>query len=138
MDNAKETRHRITVCTNCRHVGKPCRPGLDLLTHLQTALAQAGNALSDDFSLEGSVCMAGCERPCTVAFQATAKATYLFGDIEGDADIGALVSFAQLYRDRPDGLTRESERPPMLGGKTLARIPAAIVSAERQLSLVLQ
>jgi predicted metal-binding protein len=132
MDKAKEATHRITVCTNCRHVGKPCRPGLDLLTHLQAAISQAGAALSDDFSLEGSVCMAGCERPCTVAFQATAKATYLFGDIEDASDIGALVSFAKLYRDRPDGLTREGERPTALGGKTLARIPAAVVSAEHQ------
>ncbi len=133
MDKEKEATHRITVCTNCRHFGKPCRPGLDLLRHLQAAISQAGAMLSDDFSLEGSVCMAGCERPCTVAFQATAKATYLFGDIEDAADIGALVSFARLYRDRPDGLTRESERPRALGGKTLARIPAAIVSAERRL-----
>ena len=80
--------------------------------------------------------MAGCERPCTVAFQASAKATYLFGDIADEADIGALVSFAELYRDRPDGLTREGERPKMLGGKTLARIPAAIVSSERHATLL--
>ncbi|MGY5805169.1 DUF1636 family protein [Rhizobium sp. LEGMi12c] len=137
MDKAKDTTHRITVCTNCRHVGKSCQPGLDLLKHLQLAISQAGAALADDFSLEGSVCMAGCERPCTVSFQATAKATYLFGDIEDASDIDALVSFAKLYRDRPDGLTREGERPTALGGKTLARIPAAIVSAERQL-VVLQ
>ncbi|OEC97795.1 MULTISPECIES: DUF1636 domain-containing protein [unclassified Rhizobium] len=137
MDNTKEATHRITVCTNCRHVGKPCRPGLELLKHLQMAISRADAALADDFSLEGSVCMAGCERPCTVAFQATAKSTYLFGDIEDASDIGALVSFAKLYRDRLDGLTRESERPKALAGKTLARIPAAIVSAERQL-VVLQ
>jgi len=136
MDKAKEQTHRITVCTDCRHIGVPCRPGLDLLKQLQAAIAQAGTVLSEDFSLQGSVCMAGCERPCTVAFQATAKATYLFGDIEGEADIGALVSFARLYRDRPDGMTREGERPRALGGKTLARIPAAIVSAERQAALL--
>ncbi|MBN8952356.1 MULTISPECIES: DUF1636 domain-containing protein [unclassified Rhizobium] len=132
MDKAKEAMHRITVCTNCRHVDRPCRPGLDLLKHLQAAMSEAGEALSDDFSLSGSVCMAGCERPCTVAFQARAKATYLFGDIEDATDIGALVAFARLYQDRPDGLTRESERPSALGGKTLARIPAAIVAAEYQ------
>ncbi|MDL2397663.1 DUF1636 domain-containing protein [Rhizobium mayense] len=136
MDKAKEQTHRITVCTDCRHTGAPCRPGLELLKHLQAAIARAGAALSDDFSLQGSVCMAGCERPCTVAFQATAKATYLFGDIGGEADIGALVSLAELYRDRPDGMTREGERPRALSGKTLARIPAAIVSAERQATLL--
>ncbi|AYG59484.1 DUF1636 family protein [Rhizobium jaguaris] len=131
MDKAKEQTHRITVCTDCRHTGAPCRPGFDLLKRLQAAIAQAGTVLSEDFSLQGSVCMAGCERPCTVAFQATAKATYLFGDIKGEADISALVSFAQLYRDRPDGLTRKGERQRALGGKTLARIPAAIVAVER-------
>ncbi|MFS8113620.1 DUF1636 domain-containing protein [Rhizobium jaguaris] len=131
MDKAKEQTHRVTVCTDCRHTGAPCRPGFDLLKRLQAAIAQAGTVLSEDFSLQGSVCMAGCERLCTVAFQATAKATYLFGDIKGEADISALVSFAQLYRDRPDGLTREGERPRALGGKTLARIPAAIVAVER-------
>ncbi len=131
MDRSKQQAHRITVCTDCRHMGAPCRPGLALLSRLQAALAQAGTALSDDFSLEGSVCMAGCERPCTVAFQATSKATYLFGDIEGGADIDALVSFARLYRDRADGMTRAGERPKGLSDKTLARIPAAILSSER-------
>lgn len=133
MDKAREATHRITVCATCRHVGQSSRPGPDLLKHLQAAMARADTALSDDFVLEGSVCMAGCERPCTVSFQAAAKATYLFGDIGDGGDIGALVSFARLYRDRLDGLTRESERPKALAGKVLARIPAAIASAERQL-----
>jgi predicted metal-binding protein len=113
-------------------MGAPCRPGLDLLNHLQVALAEAGAVLSDEFVLEGSVCMAGCTRPCTVSFQATAKATYLFGDIGDGGDIEALVSFARLYRDRADGMTRAGERPKALGDKTLARVPAAILSSERR------
>jgi predicted metal-binding protein len=132
MDNAQPQAHLITVCTDCRHMGGPCRPGLELLKHLQTALAEAGPAVSDEFVLEGSVCMAGCARPCTVSFQASAKATYLFGDIESSGDVEALVSFAKLYRDRNDGMTRAGERPRMLGDKTLARIPAAILSSERR------
>lgn len=133
MDKAKETIHRIAVCATCRDVDQSSRPGPDLLKQLQAAMAHADVALSSNFIVEGSVCMAGCERPCTVSFQAAAKTTYLFGDIANAADVGALVSFAQLYRDRPDGLTRESERPTALGGKVLARIPAAIALAERRL-----
>ncbi|MBB3571313.1 DUF1636 domain-containing protein [Rhizobium sp. BK491] len=130
MHNANERMHRITVCTDCRHFGTPCKPGLRLLSQLQAAIAQAGTALSDDFSVAGSVCMAGCTRPCTVAFQATAKATYLFGDIEGEADIGELVAFARIYRERSDGMTRAAERSKTLAGKTLARIPSAMLSSE--------
>ncbi len=68
--------------------------------------------------------MAGCARPCTVAFQASGKATYLFGDIDPADDVGPLVTFAQLYETSADGWTRSGERPPALAGKTLARVPA--------------
>lgn len=74
--------------------------------------------------------MAGCDRPCTIAFQASGKATYLFGDIRPDTDIASLVDFADLYLRMPDGMTREAERPAGLRGKTLARIPAAILVSE--------
>jgi predicted metal-binding protein len=130
MDKSPSQTHRLTVCTHCRHIGAPCRPGLELLERLQAALALA-DRLSDAFRLEGSVCMAGCERPCTVAFQASAKTTYLFGDIDGDVDIDGLVAFAERYRNRPDGLTREGERPGAPEGKIPARIPAAMLLAER-------
>jgi predicted metal-binding protein len=97
---------------------------------LADGLERLGIDARSDFVIAGTVCMAGCDRPCTIAFQASGKATYLFGDIEPDADIDALVAFAELYVGLPDGMTREGQRPAGLRGKTLARIPAAVLISE--------
>lgn len=122
--------HCIMVCTTCRHTGTTCRPGYDLIAKLNAALAAAGPALSDDFQVSGTSCLAGCGRPCTVAFCAGTKATYLFGDIAKDCDIAALVEFARLYAERADGMSNSAERPDGLKGKTLARVPAAIIASK--------
>lgn len=131
MDDENDRTHRIVVCTDCRHFGGPCKPGLELVARLQAAVRDAGPLLADDFSIEGTVCTAACERPCTVGFQASGKAAYLFGDIGECDDIAALVSFAQFYRDRPNGMSRAGEPPKALNGKTPARVPAAIVASEQ-------
>lgn len=123
-------RHQILVCQSCRHKDSPCRPGLALLEKLRTAVSQA-KGLAADFEISGTACMAGCDRPCTVAWRATGKATWLFGDIDPDADIDALVEFAKLYQRLEDGWCRKADRPGKLATATLARIPAAmIVTAE--------
>lgn len=127
---AQLLHHAVTVCTDCRVTGSACRPGLVLLARLGESLDRLGIGPEVDFSIQGTACMAGCRRPCTIAFQASGKATYLFGDIEPDADIDALVDFARLYAQRVDGMTREGERPRALAGKVLARVPAAILVSQ--------
>ena len=121
--------HRLTVCTTCRYQGTWCRPGHDLIARLREAIDAAGDLLGADFEVAGTACMAGCERPCTVAYQASRKATYLFGDIDPDQDVEDLVAFAKQYAALEDGWSAASERPPGLSAKTLARVPAAIMVA---------
>lgn len=116
--------HRIAVCTTCRPVRTAYAPGWELIRQLRTALASAVGGVAQRFSVCGIACMAGCARPCTVAFQAYGKAAYLFGDIDPADDIDALVAFAQLYETSAHGWTRSGERPSALAGKTLARVPA--------------
>ncbi len=122
--------HRIIVCTLCRHTGNPCQPGAALIAKLNDVLLKAEPALGPSFVVEGTACMAGCSRPCTVAFSASQKMSYLFGDIANDDDIAALVSFARLYLERSDGKSNSIERPPQLRGKTLARIPATLIATK--------
>ena len=122
--------HRITVCTSCRHKGTECRPGYELIERLRRAIAAAGDAVPETFEISGVACMAGCDRPCTVAYHGTRKATYLFGDIDPQADIDDLVSFARQYAYLQDGWCSSVDRPGKLRTATLARVPAAIMVIE--------
>ena len=127
IEKPKTGEHHVVVCTTCRHEGATCRPGADLIAKLRVALAVAVQAgASPGFEVSGIACMAGCSRPCTVAFKADGKATYLFGDVDPEEDIDALVAFAQQYEAVADGWTKSSERPAALLGKTLARVPASV------------
>ncbi|MEO1732792.1 MAG: DUF1636 domain-containing protein [Pseudomonadota bacterium] len=122
--------HRITVCTSCRHKGTECRPGYALIDRLRRAIAVAGDAVPDSFEISGVACMAGCDRPCTVAYHASRKATYLFGDIDPDTDIDDLVAFARQFAYLQDGWCSSVDRPGKLRTSTLARVPAALIVTE--------
>jgi predicted metal-binding protein len=122
--------HRITVCTSCKHKGDPCQPGYALITRLRSAMDAAGSAVPETFEISGVACMAGCDRPCTVAYHATRKATYLFGDIDPADDVADLVAFARQYAMLHDGWCSSVDRPGKLRRTTLARVPATITILE--------
>lgn len=122
--------HRITICTSCRHTGTECRPGYELIERLRQSIAQAGDAVPEAFEISGVACMAGCDRPCTVAYHGTKKAAYLFGDIDPETDVDDLVIFAKQYAYLHDGWCSSVDRPGKLRKSTLARIPAAIMAIE--------
>ncbi|MEX3017614.1 DUF1636 family protein [Gymnodinialimonas hymeniacidonis] len=122
--------HRISVCTSCKHKGATCEPGYDLIKRLREAIDAAGDAIPEAFEISGVACMAGCDRPCTIAYHGTRKATYLFGDIDADEDIEALVAFARQYSVLHDGWCSSVDRPGKLRRTTLARVPAAITIVE--------
>ncbi len=117
--------HQVPLFLSCRHKDQPCGPGPALIAGMQKALAMAG--LSDAFEVSGTACTAGCDRPCTVAWQASVKATWSFGDIDPDQDIDDLVAFAKPYQRLEDGLCRAADRPGKLARTTLACIRAASV-----------
>lgn len=130
MAEPTSRQHKITVCTDCRFTGGPCLPGAALIERLNHSIAALGAPLDRDFSIAGTVCMSACTRPCTIAFQATGEATYLFGDIAPEEDIDDLVRFATTYAERDDGLTRAGERSSGQKMKVLDHIPAAILVSE--------
>ncbi|WP_306043888.1 DUF1636 domain-containing protein [Mameliella sp. MMSF_3455] len=122
--------HRITICISCRHKGTECRPGYELIERLRQAIAEAGDAVPEAFEISGVACMAGCDRPCTVAYHGSKKATYLFGDIDPETDIADLVTFAKQYAYLHDGWCSSVDRPGKLHKSALARVPAAIMAIE--------
>ncbi len=126
--------HKITVCTSCRHKGTQCRPGFELIENLRAALKVAGDAIPEDFAVSGVACMAGCDRPCTVAYHCSQKATYLFGDIDPNEDIDDLVAFAEHYSEMQDGWCSSVDRPGKLRTSTLARVPSAMIATQSSMA----
>lgn len=124
---SRKSTHRITVCISCRHNGSTCRAGYELIKRLGEAIHVANTALGADFEISGVACMAGCDRPCTVAYHGSDKATHLFGDINPDDSIDDLVVFAKQYAELEDGWCASTQRSAGLSGKTLARVPAALI-----------
>ncbi|QYK43310.1 MAG: DUF1636 domain-containing protein [Paracoccaceae bacterium] len=122
---AQSAPHQILVCKACRHTGQACGPGFELLRRLRDAVAAAG--LGDAFEVSGTACLAGCDHPCTVAWRATGKATWLFGDIDPAQPIDDLIAFSRLYAGLGDGWCSGADCPPRLRDGTLARIPAAMI-----------
>ncbi|OHV77955.1 DUF1636 family protein [Ensifer sp. LCM 4579] len=125
MANSHQSAHKITLSTECHFTGGPCLPGARLLAMLNGSISALGKPLADDFAIAGTVCMAACTRPCTIAFRASGRATYLFGDVAAEENIDDLVDFAVAHADGGvDG------GPSPAGGGNLARVPAALIVSE--------
>ncbi|MHA7772134.1 DUF1636 family protein [Roseibium sp. M-1] len=123
-------QHRIEVCTSCRHRGTQCLPGYRLLRRLQEAMSMASPFVGDGFEISGTAGLAGCSRPCIAAFRATDKAIYLFGDVDPQADIDALVDFAESKRLAETDRSRSKEKAQKMGGVPPFHFPAAVIVTE--------
>jgi predicted metal-binding protein len=121
----------IVVCTTCRPAGASReRPadGLNLLEAVQEVLlsAQSNTDAPLGVRVRGQACMSGCNRACTVAFQAEGKQTYYFGDLVADAETAdQVVACAQLHRLSADGSMARNRRPERLRQGILACLPAS-------------
>lgn len=126
---AHSAPHQILVCKACKHTSQACTQGFQLLKRLRAAISAAG--LGDEFEVSGTACLAGCVpdhgKPCIVGWRATAKATWLFGDIDPDQPFDDLIAFARAYAAQEDGWMTGRDLPPRLSDTTLARIPAAMI-----------
>ena len=124
----------LIVCSTCR------RPGTDrgapadgqrLLEAIEAALRAvpvpltASSASPAPLRVRATACMSGCSRACTVALQAAGKASYLFGELQPDAETAAQVlACARLHALSADGQLDRAARPERLRNGILARLPA--------------
>ncbi len=100
------------------------------MTHVLTLCATcplgqgdfAGTLALPGYEVRRTGCMSGCTRPSAVAFRATGKVAYLFGDvIEGD--LGDLLTFGAAYLASTDGSFADARIFGALRMKAIARIP---------------
>ena len=100
--DCRSETHRILVCKTCKHTGSACHPGYVLITRLRMAIAAVGDAVLDDFEVSGMASTTDCGRDCTMAYRASRRTAYLFGDIDSDQNIDKLVDYAKQYRQLED------------------------------------
>jgi Predicted metal-binding protein len=103
---------RITLCTSCA-LGRG-----GFAATLGAALDAEGIAAE----IATTECLSGCTRPSSLAFRATGKTAYLFGDLTGE-DLPDLLTFARLYAASADGSFADARPLGALRFKALARIP---------------
>jgi predicted metal-binding protein len=68
-------------------------------------------------------CLSVCRRPCTVAFSAPGKWTYVYGDLSAEGAAPVLAEAARLYAAAPDGLIPWKLRPDPVKRGVVARVP---------------
>ena len=125
----------IVICTTCRVQGttrEQTADGLNLYEAVQEALLVAEGEADGPLGvrLRGQACMSGCNRACTLAFQAPGKQTYYFGDAVCDAEMAAhVVACGRLHQASPDGTLDRKDRPERLRSGILARLPAMLMNA---------
>ncbi len=124
----------IHVCTACRRIREDLaegfdQPGLELSEALSARLAA-----SEGIAVLAVECLAVCKRPCTVAFAADGKWTYLVGDLDADSHLDDIVGAAQAYAASANGIIPWKERPLPFRKGVVARVPPLALREQGQTS----
>ncbi len=123
--------HSLLVCTTCASTWQNGKKvgvsGGEMLLKEISQLHQDWDRRSQ-FAIRPVSCMSACSHACVVTFASEGKYSYLFGDLPIDNDnIGntasAILSCAEIYGDRADGMLAWKERPEPLKSGVIARIP---------------
>jgi len=68
-------------------------------------------------------CLAVCERPVTLAFQAAGGWTYIVGDADPARDLDDILAAARAVAASPHGIPAMDDRPPFFRTGVIARVP---------------
>lgn len=131
--------HTLLVCTTCastwqngKKVGVSGGETLlkELLKeHSQLHQDNSNEKMRSQVEIRAVSCMSACSHACVVTFASDGKYSYLFGDLPIDVEsmpttVSAILSCAEMYCDRADGMLSWKERPEPLKSGVIARIPA--------------
>lgn len=118
----------LHVCLTCRKADEPAeadipRSGRRLHDALAAALGKPG-----PIRVVGVECLSNCKRACTIAVSGEGRWTYVYGDLDPDQSVPAILDGATRYQATADGLVPWRERPEIFKRGVIARVPAFPVS----------
>lgn len=111
----------LAVCTTCR-AGLPV-PEDGLVPGARMFAALSAADLPEGVRLRGVECLSACARGCALALCADGRWTYVYGDLDPEADVGAILEGAAAYAAAPDGIVPWRARPVIFRKQSIARIP---------------
>ncbi|MFQ8429968.1 DUF1636 family protein [Amaricoccus sp. W119] len=119
---SQETGTTLFVCVTCRRADAPVpanghRPG----AAMHDALAKG--ALPEGMRLRAVECLSACSNGCAVALTGPGRWTYVYGNLDPEADPPAILSGAAAYAATADGLVPWRERPLIFRRNAIARVP---------------
>lgn len=124
MPRTDDSSPLLSICLTCRD-GREEACG-DVRGGRRLAEAVLAEWAGDDplaLGLRGVRCLSQCKRACTIALSGPGRFTYLFGDLDPTRHIADVLSVAAAYAKAQDGFMPRPERPEVLRGGILGRIP---------------
>ena len=110
----------VLVCQTRRRTDLPdqaVRPGAQPPAKLDNAELPAG------VRVRGVDCLSNCKNGCTIALQAAARWTYIYGNINQESDFEQLCEGIAGYSDSEDGIVPWKQRVALFRKNSIARIP---------------
>jgi predicted metal-binding protein len=87
------------------------------------AAVAAASAGDQTIIVRQTQCLSVCKRVCTVSLSGEGKYTFLFGDLDPNADVAAVVAMARACATAPHGFVPWKLRPEALRKGIIARVP---------------
>jgi predicted metal-binding protein len=124
-------KHAIFVCQSCAgnwQDGRQVGNSGGYLLHQELTAQLSDYPLAEEFQVKAVNCLAACSRPCAIAFAASGKSTYLFGDLSHSDSLAkiaeSILECASLYHSKPDGVMKWAERPEPFKKGVIGIIPS--------------
>ncbi|MBL4598257.1 MAG: DUF1636 domain-containing protein [Rhizobiaceae bacterium] len=111
----------VQVCTLCMETASQ-----DLFDKLCAASAE-----HPDITIEPVDCMAVCDHPTTIAFQASGKWTYVIGGVGANGDVEDVISAAIAVAKSPLGIPAMNERPAFFRKGVICRVPPSGAASDK-------
>lgn len=111
----------VSVCVTCQASPEETdgRAGTRMYEAVRDAIDFAGA------EVRPVQCLGVCKRAATVSVTAQAGYTFVFGDLTPETGAAALATFVRAYAAADYGFVPWRERPAVLRGGLVARIPPA-------------
>lgn len=97
-------------------------PGRLLFDRLQERLAGKQQLLP----VNAAPCMAVCDRPVTVAFQALDAWSYVVAGVDADRDVDQVIAAALAIASSEHGIPAMADRPPFFRSGVVSRVPPLV------------